>query len=275
MGGAPVRRKRNVGIPRRLRGLDNSMNPVLKASIRRLLPKQPVAHQIIAGPLRGMRIVTSWNDYPSAILGYNESALLRWLNANIHAGETWLDIGAHYGYTAMAMGRMVSARGRVFTFEPTPSTAGCVSRTVSLNKLAQVTVVPMALGYPSELELKRIATTRGMSDSTLKNGSDYVAIFVTSFDWLWPRICEGNPCIHGIKIDVQGMEIEVVRGMARSLKEWRPKLALEVHEGVNRETLLALLQDCGYARDAAPIEPAEGETTALFLDNRSYEFCPK
>jgi FkbM family methyltransferase len=248
---------------------------MLKASIRRLLPKRHVPHHIIGGPLRGMRIVTSWNDYPAAILGYNERALLRWLGANVRRGETWLDIGAHYGYTALAMSRLVSAQGRVFTFEPTPSTAGCISRTVSINKLSQITVVPMALGSPPELELKRIATTRGMSDSTLKNGRDHVAILVASFDWLWPRICGENCRIHGIKIDVQGMEIEVLRGMAESLREWRPKMALEVHEGVDREALLALLEDCGYTRDATPIEPAEGETSALYLDNRSYEFCPR
>jgi len=248
------------------------MESALKASIRRLLPRRYVPHQIITGPLRGMRIVTSWNDYPSAILGYNEKALLRWLGRNMHMGETWIDVGAHYGYTAMAMSRLVGAGGRVFTFEPTLSTAGCVSRTVSINKLSQVTVVPMGLGSPPELEVKRIATTRGMSDSTLKHGRDEVTIFVASFDWLWPQICGGNYHIDGVKIDVQGMEVEVVRGMAASLKRWKPKLALEVHEGVDRETLLTLLENCGYAREATPIEPASREASARYLDNRSYEF---
>jgi FkbM family methyltransferase len=248
------------------------MQATLKASIRRFLPKQHVPHHILSGPLRGMRIVTSWNDYPSAIFGYNEKALLRWLGRNVRGGETWLDVGAHYGYTAMAMSQLVGAEGRVFTFEPTLSTAGCVCRTVALNNLGQVTVVPMALGSAPELEIRRIATTRGMSDSTLKNGGDEVAIFVVAFDRLWPQICGGNRHIDGIKIDVQGMEIEVVRGMAESLKEWKPKLALEVHEGVDREELLALLENCGYSRDATPIEPAREETSALYLDNRSYEF---
>jgi FkbM family methyltransferase len=251
------------------------MQGVLKASIRRLLPKRYTPHQIISGPLHGMRIVTSWNDYPAAILGYTEKALLQWLACNVRIGETWLDIGAHYGYTAMAMARLVGAKGRVFAFEPMLSTAGCVFRSVAINRLRQVTVVPMGLGSPSELEIKRIATTRGMADSTIESGRDESAIFVASFDWLWPQICGGDSRIDGVKIDVQGMEIDVVRGMAELLKMWKPKLALEVHGGVDRETLLALLENCGYARDASPIEPVAGETSARYLENRSYEFRAK
>jgi hypothetical protein len=83
----------------------------------------------------------------------------------------------------------VGSGGRVFTFEPTLSTAGCVSKTVMLNKLNQVTVVPMGLGSPATLEVVRIGTSRGMSDSTLKgNGETQVTIFVASFDWLWPQL---------------------------------------------------------------------------------------
>jgi FkbM family methyltransferase len=222
-----------------------------------------------------MRIVTSWSDYPAAILGYTEKALLRWFNANICAGETWLDIGAHYGYTAMAMGRDVGNTGRVFTFEPALSTAGCLARTVSINGLRQVTVVPVALGCCAELELKRIATVRGMADSTLHSTVEEVTIFVVSLDSLWPRISGGDPRIDGIKVDVQGMEMEVLKGMTGLLRQWKPKLALEVHKGVDREELLSLLEECGYSRDAIPIEPTSEESSALYLDDRSYEFRVK
>ena len=251
------------------------MRRAVKTSIRKLLPKRYTAHQIISGPLHGMRIVTSWNDYPSAILGYNEKALLQWFGCNARIGETWLDIGSHYGYTAMAMARLVGTTGRVFAFEPMLSTAGCISRSIAINGLTQVTIVPMGLGSASELEIRRISTTRGMADSTLDGGRDEAAILVACFEWLWPRICGGDSHIDGVKIDVQGMEIEVLRGMAGVLKIWRPKLALEVHAGVDREALLALLEGCGYARDATPIEPVAGESSPQYLENRSYEFHAK
>jgi FkbM family methyltransferase len=252
------------------------MNKSLKASIRKLLPKQFRPHRIMSGPLSGMRIVTSWNDYPSAIIGYNERPLLNWLGENVKSGETWLDVGAHYGYTTLAMSRLVGAGGRVFTFEPTLSTAGCVSKTVLLNKLSQVTVVPMGLGSPATLELVRIATSRGMSDSTLKgNGESEVTIFVASFDWLWPQLSGPDARIDGVKIDVQGMELEVLRGMGTWLRAWKPKLAVEIHEGVDRQVLLALLESFGYSRDSKAIDPVDGETTSGYHDNHSYAFTAR
>lgn len=252
------------------------MNKLLKASIRRMLPKQYGPHRIMSGPLSGMRIVTSWNDYPSAIVGYNERALLKWLQQTAKPGETWLDVGAHYGYTMLAMSKLVGKEGRVFTFEPTLATAGCVSRTIEINKLHQVTVVPMGLGSPPTLELVRIKTSRGMSDSTLKGvGESEVTIFVASFDWLWPQLSGANGRIDGVKIDVQGMEIEVLRGMSTWLRAWKPKLAVEVHEGVDREVLLAMIESYGYSRNAVPIEPVEGETVPGFHDNHSYAFTAR
>jgi FkbM family methyltransferase len=249
------------------------MNKHLKASIRKILPKQFRPHRILSGPLSGMRIVTSWNDYPSAIVGLNERPLLRWFDQNVKAGETWLDIGGHYGYTTLAMSRLVGQAGRVFTFEPTLSTAGFLSRTVQINGLSQVTVVPMGLGSPPTLELVRIATSRGMSDSTLKRaGENEVTILVASFDWLWPQLSGTNGRIDGVKIDVQGMELEVLRGMGTWLRAWKPKLAVEVHLGVDREALLGMLDSFGYSRDSKPIDPVAGEITSGYHDDHSYAF---
>ena len=83
----------------------------LKAQIRRLMPRTLRAHRILGGPLRGCRIVTSWHDYPGAILGRTERALLEWFERHVIPGTTWLDVGAHYGYTAIALARLVGSRG--------------------------------------------------------------------------------------------------------------------------------------------------------------------
>src|SRR5437870_10702962 len=120
----------------------------LKGQIRRLLPRGVRPHRILSGPLRGLRIVTSWHDYPAAILGRTERALLDWFEHNVGAGETWLDVGAHYGYTALALSRLVGPQGRVFAFEPMIATCGHLARTRTLNGLRQLTVVPCGLGSP-------------------------------------------------------------------------------------------------------------------------------
>jgi FkbM family methyltransferase len=257
------------------------------------LPRAIRQHLILAGSLRGCRIVTSWHDYPAAITGRTERPLLEWFAENVKKGETWLDIGAHYGYTAIALSKLVGVAGRVFAFEPMISTAGCVAQTRELNKFSQLIVLPVGFANPETLEMKQLLVTRGMVDSTLekceacpkrsrrsgrqKDEEQAVwqeTIMVARLDWLWPRICGGREQIDGVKIDVQGMEVEVLTGMVEILRRQHPKLVVEVHRGVDRNQLLGLIETAGYSRQAMPIEPVEGEVEPRYVDDRSYAFQP-
>ena len=59
-----------------------------------------------------------------------------------------------------------------------------------------------------------LLSVRGMIDSTLQETEGMREPFLVSrLDWLWPIICRINCRIDGIKIDVQGMEIQVLEGM--------------------------------------------------------------
>lgn len=252
------------------------MNRRIKSHLRRLLPRAIRQHLILAGPLRGCSIVTSWHDYPAAILGRTERPLLEWFTKNVNLGETWLDMGAHYGYTAIALSRLVGQQGRVFAFEPMVSTAGCLARTRQLNDFPQLIILPLGLAAPGTLEMKQLPVTRGMVDSTLPKDEGHTewqeTIMVAWFDWLWQQICGKNERIDGVKIDVQGMEIEVLQGMLETLRRQRPKLVVEVHTGVDRTELLNLIQTAGYSRQATPIEPVEGEVEPQYVNDMSYYF---
>lgn len=245
------------------------------------LPTRIVTHSILSGPLRGLKIVTSWRDYPAAIAGITEPELLGWFSQHVQPGETWLDIGAHYGYTSIALSRLVGPDGRIFAFEPMTATAGCLARTRVVNKLDCVTIVPMALGAEGDLRLEELTTVRGMVDSTIPTAGTRASdtqwkekFLVSRLDWLWPRICGGAEMIHGIKIDVQGMELHVLRGMKGVLQTNQPKLVIELHRGVDRSAVLSLLTKIGYSAAATAIEPLPGETQAQFHDDRSYAFLP-
>lgn len=240
--------------------------------LRRLMPRTIRQQRIMGGPLRGLRIVTSWHDYPAAILGYTETQLLAWFETNVRPGQTWLDVGAHYGYTAIGLSRLVGRSGRVFAFEPMVSTAGYLAQTRLLNRFPQLTVLPLALAAPEDVALRQLPTVRGMVDSTIEEKEWCETILAARLDWLWPRVCDGRERIDGIKIDVQGMEIGVLQGMSDSLRAFTPKLVVEVHRGVARNELLDLVESLGYSRRGVPIEPGKGEIDPRYLDNRSYAF---
>jgi FkbM family methyltransferase len=241
-----------------------------------MLPVTNKPHFIMSGPLRGRFIVTSWHDYPNAILGRVEPRLLAWFHHNVKAGETWLDIGAHAGYVSIALAQLVGNGGRVFSFEPMVSTAGLLNETRRANRMSQMRVLPVACGNPSgNEEHVFLRSFNGMVDSSNIPASietSIEGILVVRFDWLWARICGGDPNIHGVKIDVQGMEIECLRGMRESLRAKFPKLIIEVHAGVDREQLMCVLYECGYRKPGLPIEPQQGTG---YLDNCSYYFEPE
>ena len=243
----------------------------LKRFARRFMSGRVKPHRIVSGPLRGALIVTSWYDYPASITGRTERDLLDWFAHHVKPGETWLDVGAHYGYTAISLSRLVGPAGRVFAFEPVVSTAGCIAQTRSLNGLSQATVVPCGLGVPQDIAYVKLPLERGMADQTLSSdvGRWWESIQIARLDWLWPLLNGGIEAIHGVKVDVQGMEIDVLRGMEGVLRRHHPKLVIEFHAGVDRSEVLDVLSRVGYQFPAHPLEPQDDGD---LLDNRSYVF---
>ena len=244
----------------------------LKSILRNLAPRRIRAHRILGGPLRGRFIVTSVHDYPGAILGRTEKQLLEWFRVNVKEGETWLDIGAHYGYTAIALAEMVGASGRVYAFEPSLTTAGHLNWTRALNRLHQITVVPFALAKQGGIRTESVAIDRGMANHDF-GGPSSENIYLVGFDQLWKAL-DGR-VVHGVKIDVQGMELQALEGMCGMLTEQRPKLVIEFHAGVSRTSTLELLARAGYTAPGHPIEPLPNETEAAYHDDRSYSFEPR
>lgn len=253
--------------------MSSNLSRRVKESVRHLLPARISKHTILAGPLRGQQIVTSWHDYPGAILGTTERPLLDWFKRHVAPGSTWLDIGSHYGYTAIAIARSVGREGRVFAFEPVISTAGCLATTRIVNGLQQLTVVPLALGSGDTLKSLTLPTVRGMADSTL-NAANALreTIYSISLDALWPSISGNDSAFHGVKIDVQGMELQVLLGMRNALLRWAPTVVVEFHAGVERREVLDFLAACGYSTKARPIQP--DNPVGLLADDASYVFRP-
>lgn len=243
----------------------------LKSRLRRITPRTIRAHRILGGQLRGRIIVTSIHDYPAAIIGHTERPLLAWFCKNVKAGETWLDVGAHYGYTAIALAELVGQSGHVCAFEPSLTTAGHLNQTRVLNGLYQITVLPFGLGEPGDIRVISAPIERGMANHAF-GGTGTENIFVVGFDHLWKRL--GEQTIHGVKIDVQGMELQVLEGMLGTLVAHRPKLVIEFHAGTDRNRILEILGTTGYRLPAISLEPMPLESEPGYHDDRSYAFEP-
>jgi hypothetical protein len=95
-------------------------------------------------------------------------------------------------------------------------------------------------------------------------------IYCVALDTLWSRLCGGEETISGIKIDVEGAEMAVLRGMKTVLLKHKPKLVIEVHRsrGVHLEEVTREVANAGYTPTAHLIGQNGRE-------DPNYEFRPR
>jgi FkbM family methyltransferase len=169
----------------------------------------------------------------------------------------------------MALAQLVGGAGRVFAFEPSLTTVGYLNRTRGLNGLDQIIVVPLGLGKPGGIRMLSVPMERGMANHASET-KVFDTIYVVGLDEL--RDSLSIPRIDGVKIDVQGMELEALTGMAHTLKVESPKLVIEFHSGVPRGPIVDCLRMAGYQLPAKPIGRALAGRRGAYLNDQSYAF---
>ena len=143
----------------------------------------------------------------------------------LRPGDIAVDIGANIGIMASLMARRVGQTGAVYAFEPHPDTRqrllmNVASWTASALPTAPVTVVPLAVSERAGIA-KLVEPTHFSSNSGLAKlgkadcggGSHFDVSTVNFDDW-----SDGLDEIRLIKIDVEGHEDAVLKGMKSSLR---------------------------------------------------------
>lgn len=167
---------------------------------------------------------------------------VQWVNPN--RGEVFIDVGAYVGWYAIQAARRVGPEGRVLTLEPDRDNRIQLERNLKLNELANCTVVPCAAWSRKG----RIGWHRG--DQPVwhgvdeKQGEDFVE--ATTVDDLVSDYALDR--VDWIKMDIEGGEIEALKGSANTIAKCKPRLFIEVHECTER--LRALLESLNYGIEA-------------------------
>lgn len=172
-------------------------------------------------------------------------------HAAVRPGTTALDIGANLGAYTMLLAQWVGAAGRVHAFEPAPGARAGLLRHVALNGVAdRVVVHPEAVSR--EPGRARFAAAGMQGDNRLVLDRDDTAIEVptTSLDYF----CRAEGVTPDfIKVDVEGAELDLLRGARATIASAGPGLELymEIHPhlwsafGYTRKDLEAELRDQG------------------------------
>ena len=154
----------------------------------------------------------------------------------LREGATVLNVGAHQGVVALLLADAVGPTGRVVAVEPVAHNARLAATNMDLNAARNVTVVRAAVTArsgraPVEFELNsRVAGAGGWGTEEVR------AVTVDELSSLY-----GAPDV--LTIDVEGFELEVLKGAAATLRTARPTLLVEVHVGTGLEAAGASLED--------------------------------
>jgi FkbM family methyltransferase len=184
-------------------------------------------------------------------------------------GKTVFDLGGYQGIYTLFFARAVGANGRVITFEPNPLNSEAIHQNVELNGFNNVILKQIALSDRAG-RADLLFPVREPARGTLR--ADYQAHLAQHFESRKVSVTldtldnqlEYLPAPDFIKIDVEGAELEVLRGMTRLLGERRPALFIEVHTGVDVRSLITRLADANYEMThierGATIMPEDADT---------------
>lgn len=212
----------------------------------------PLEGLLFAVPIREWRLAAFLEHR-----GHPEPGLRDRLLGRLHPGGSFVDVGANIGLYTVAAGYAVGHGGRVIAVEPTPGTAEVLAQNVRLNGLLEtgvVTIHQVAVGEAAgRAQLATHSEDSGHNSLYLTGDEDAVVqVDVAPLDDLVPV---GTP-VDVVKIDVEGAELAVLRGMRRVAEE-NPamvvfaELAGEhlVRAGTSVEGLLAAASELGWSAD--------------------------
>lgn len=218
--------------------------------VRRLLvPALPPPPAVFTERLRGG---------PTVELYFREELGLRvLLGAEIHDRDTavlcdyvrpgtWaIDAGANIGLTALALSGVAE---QVLAFEPCPKTAARLHRNLELSKAGNVRLIRKAVGSATGsvmFQESELHTLSSASVVPLYPGVSY-QVPMTTLDQAWQE--SGCPAVSAIKLDIEGGELEALRGARRLIERERPVILLEAYFPGELEAIDALLGETGYTR---------------------------
>ncbi len=211
--------------------LDWCREPVVFRVIPYLLDPRVIADVPVLRPLRGLRVRVLCNPYnpfhrPAYWFGrLHERELELLLRRVLRPGDTFLDIGSNFGHFAFLAAALVRPEGQVHAVEPHPKLAALIDAGSRSQSIAPVHVHAVALGdregavalrvNPKHIGASTVRSPRS-DDSAVEGFAEEYTVPVRLADNLFSGLREGRGSIIA-KIDVEGHEPAVIRGMGRLL----------------------------------------------------------
>lgn len=185
-----------------------------------------------------------------------ESENFELLEKSCVPGAVVLDIGAHIGLFSVIAAQVTGKNGKVYAFEPAPSTFALLQKAVVINHEEQVIeTFQQAVGKAKGKITFFVSDNQADNSNSLVNYKDDrdlhgIKVAVTTVDDL---VKEKNiNRVDFMKIDVEGAEFDTLQGAIATLKNLRPVCIVAIHpepiaaKGDKLEDIYDLIAGCNY-----------------------------
>jgi FkbM family methyltransferase len=162
-------------------------------------------------------------------------------------GGTIVDVGAYIGNHTLFFARFCGA-DRVIAFEPCHSSFEALTGTIERNRLRNVTAYNSAVGNRDGQATVVVAdpTNRGANRVQPSGGEAPDCVPITRLDAVLESSGAIPKGISLMKIDVEGMECDVIQGSARSIARFKPILCVEILDAPHMRSVIQVLKGSSY-----------------------------
>lgn len=179
----------------------------------------------------------------------------RWIEQVVHSGDSIIDVGASVGVYTRKFSELVGVSGRVYAFEPVPESFYLLTTLAGLMPYRNVTLFNIAAS--DKVEIARITVPRldnyprnyyraSLAKGNTPLGEYNMQVLCCPLDaFNFPRT------IRLIKIDVEGHEEAVLKGMRNLIERDRPTLIVES----NFPERYSWLAEYDYRKEHLPDSP--------------------
>jgi FkbM family methyltransferase len=167
---------------------------------------------------------------PEGALGTYELPVQQALSNYLKSGDVFYDIGANVGFFTVLAAKLVGSSGKVYAFEPDRQNADCIRHNIQLNQFNNTAVWQKAVSHTTGTgELLLAEYSGGHTLSVVDRPPDLAGSITVELVSIDDLISQGKltpPNL--VKIDVEGAELDVLRGMIQTIKQYQPIIIYEV-----------------------------------------------
>ncbi|MCP4668937.1 MAG: FkbM family methyltransferase [Deltaproteobacteria bacterium] len=147
----------------------------------------------------------------------------------INKGDIVLDLGANIGYYALLESKLVGKTGLIYAVEPSPKTFQILKENVHLNGISTIKLFNLAMGDfvgKAQMHISKHLNLSRMSHSQLdENNGKTISVDMCTVD----EFFKDRTYPDLIRMDVEGYEIQIFRGMREIMAKRSPDIFIELH----------------------------------------------